>query len=142
VPITETVSPRLNWPTTWRTPAGSRLLPAFSAVWAPASTCSSPAAWSWPAIQVLRAVTGVLAGANQEWRAPVSMAFSGWSVLPEAMIMAQPAPVAILPASILVRMPPRDSSEAAPPAMASISGVISAIVSRKRASGSRCGGAV
>jgi hypothetical protein len=35
--------------------------------------------------------------------------------------------VAILPASILVRMPPRDSSEAAPPAIASISGVISAM---------------
>ena len=40
------------------------------------------------------------------------------------MIMAVPAAVAILPASSLVRMPPRDSSEAAAPAIASISGVM------------------
>ena len=40
------------------------------------------------------------------------------------MIIAVPAAVAILPASSLVRMPPRDSSEAAAPAIASISGVM------------------
>ncbi|MNL44682.1 hypothetical protein D3C87_1672740 [compost metagenome] len=136
------VSPRLNVPLISRTPAGNRLLPERSASSAPASMESVPAGSSCPAIQVLRAVTGEPDGANQDERAPSSMAASGWFGLPEAMIMAQPAVVAILPASILVRMPPRDSSEAAPPAMASISGVISAIVSRKRALGSRCGGAV
>ena len=39
------------------------------------------------------------------------------------MIMCVPAEVAMRAASILVRMPPRESSEAAPPAIASISGV-------------------
>ncbi len=38
--------------------------------------------------------------------------------------MAVPDVVAILPASILVRMPPRDRAEAAAAAIASISGVI------------------
>ena len=40
--------------------------------------------------------------------------------------MCVPAVVAILPASILVRMPPRAVSEALAPAMASISGVMRA----------------
>ena len=40
------------------------------------------------------------------------------------MIIAVPAEVAILPASSLVLMPPREISDAAAPAMASISGVI------------------
>ncbi len=44
--------------------------------------------------------------------------------MPLAMIMAVPAWVAILPASILVVMPPRLRWLAAPPAMASISDVI------------------
>ena len=49
---------------------------------------------------------------------------SGWSSWPLAITIVVPAAVAILPASILVCMPPRDSSEPAPPAIASISGVI------------------
>ena len=40
------------------------------------------------------------------------------------MIICAPALVAILPASILVSMPPRDSSEPDAPAIASISGVM------------------
>ena len=42
------------------------------------------------------------------------------------MIICVPAVVAILPASILVSMPPRDSSEPDAPAIASISGVMRA----------------
>ena len=43
---------------------------------------------------------------------------------PDAITMWVPAVVAILPASILVVMPPRDSSEPDAPAIASISGVM------------------
>src|SRR5688500_1681131 len=96
------VSPRLKEPVTWRTPAGSRLLPERSAASAPASMARVPAGSNCPAIQVFRAVTGDREGANQEERAPEPIADSGCSGIPEAMIMAQPAPVAILPASILV----------------------------------------
>ena len=79
-------------------------------------------------------MTGVPDGANQEERAPFSIADSGLIDLAGGDDHGAAGAVAILPASILVRMPPRDSSEAAPPAIASISGVISAIVSRNRAS--------
>ena len=52
------------------------------------------------------------------------------------MIMCVPPAVAILPASILVRMPPRDSSEAAPPAIASIAGVMRSTTGMCSAAGS------
>ena len=59
------------------------------------------------------------------------------------MTIAVPAAVAILPASILVCMPPRDSSEPAAPAIASISGVMRSTVSISNvACGFDCGGAV
>jgi hypothetical protein len=59
------------------------------------------------------------------------------------MIIAVPAASAILPASILVRMPPRDSSDAAPPAIASISGVMASTTGMKLSRlGSLAGGAV
>ena len=70
------------------------------------------------------------------------MSERAWSGFPEAMIIAQPAPVAIRPASILVFMPPRESSDPAPPAIASISGVMDAISERNSASGFVAGGAV
>ena len=66
---------------------------------------------------------------------------SGCCSCPRAMIIAVPAAVAILPASSLVCMPPRDSSEPALPAIASISGVMRSTSGRKRASGSCAGGA-
>ena len=58
---------------------------------------------------------------------------------PAVMIMAVPAAVAILPASSLVRMPPRDSSDAGPPAIASISGVMRSTSGTKRAARSLAG---
>ncbi len=45
---------------------------------------------------------------------------------PRVIAMAQPPCIAVLAAISLVRMPPRDSAVPAPPAIASISGVISA----------------
>ena len=79
---------------------------------------------SEPAIHFLRAVTGLAGVRNQVQGAPFAIASSAWGTRPEAITMWVPARVAILPASILVCMPPRESSEPAAPAMASISGVI------------------
>ncbi|MNT89946.1 hypothetical protein D3C72_2307640 [compost metagenome] len=62
--------------------------------------------------------------------------------MPLAIIMAVPAWVAILPASTLVVMPPRDRWLAAPPAMASMAGVIERTTGRCSALGSLAGGAV
>ena len=117
------------------TPAGSRLLPDFSAVSAPASTMIVPRGSRWLAIHALRAEAGVACGANQVARAPASIAASGFFVRPLAITIAAPAAVAIFPASILVFMPPRDSSEPAEPAIASIAGVIAGTKSMKAASG-------
>ena len=55
---------------------------------------------------------------------PPAMRAIGWATRPSAITMCAPAEVAMRAASILVRMPPRESSDAAPPAIASISGVI------------------
>ena len=44
-------------------------------------------------------------------------------------------------ASSLVRMPPRDNSEAGPPAMASICGVMRSMIGTTLAAGLFCGGA-
>ena len=77
-----------------------------------------------PAIQPLRAVTGFEGVRNQVQRAPSAIACSGRSRRPSAITMWMPLTVAILPASILVRMPPRESSDPAAPAIASISGVM------------------
>ena len=57
------------------------------------------------------------------------------------MTMWVPAEVAIRAASILVRMPPRDSSDAAPPAIASISGVTLSTTGRSLACALPDGGA-
>ena len=64
---------------------------------------------------------------------------AGSSARPSAISMWVPPAVAILPASILVRMPPRDSSDAAPPAIASISGVMRSTTGMCRAAGIGCG---
>ena len=59
------------------------------------------------------------------------------------MTMTVPAAVAILPASILVCMPPRESSEPAAPAIASIAGGDALDgLERSARSGSTAGGAV
>jgi len=47
-----------------------------------------------------------------------------WLAAEDTGVIAVPAAVAILPASSLVRMPPRDSSDSAAPAIASICGVM------------------
>ena len=57
-------------------------------------------------------------------RPPSATRRNGFLARPSAMTMWVPPAVAILPASTLVRMPPRESSEAAPPAMASMAGVM------------------
>ena len=123
------------------TPAGNRLLPRRSAATAPASMVSVPFGSSAPAIHFLRAVTGLAAVRNQVQRAPSAIARSGCSTRPEAMTMCVPALVAIRAASILVCMPPRDSSEPAAPAIASISGVTRATQGMCRAAALMPGGA-
>ena len=75
-------------------------------------------------IHFLRAVTGFAGVRNQVQGAPSAIALSGWAMRPDAITMWVPAAVAIFAASILVRMPPRDSSEPAAPAIATISGVM------------------
>ena len=81
----------------------------------------------------MRAVTGLDEVRNQVQGAPASIAGERRSTLPEAITMAVPPPTAILAASTLVRMPPRDSSEPASPAMASISGVMRGTTGIRRA---------
>ena len=87
---------------------------------------SAPRGSKDPAIHFLRAVTGLAGVRNQVQGAPSAIALSGCSTWPEAMIMCVPAVVAILPASILVSMPPRAVSDSLTPAIASISGVMRA----------------
>ncbi len=60
----------LKEPSTRRTPAGSRLLPARMAVAAPSSIVKVPRGSSVPPIQRLRAVTGVEGDKNHVQRAP------------------------------------------------------------------------
>ena len=95
-----------------------------------------------PAIQVFRAAVGVDPERNHVQRAPSRTARSGFFPRPSAITRWVPPEIAILAASTLVRMPPLDSSEAGPPAMASISGVMRSTTGRCRASGSTFGGAV
>src|SRR6201999_2327182 len=123
------------------TPAGNRLLPARKAFTAPASMVSVPLGSSEPAIQRFRAVTGLAGVRNQVQRPPSDMACSGCSILPEAISIWVPAVVAILAASILVYMPPRDNSDSAAPAIASISEVTDSTIGISLASGLRPGGA-
>ena len=113
-----------------------------SASAAPASMISAPFGSSAPAIQVLRAVAGLDGVRNHVQRPPPAIRASGLCGRPSAMTMWVPPAVAIIPASILVRMPPRDSSEAAPPAIASMAGVMRSTTGMCRASGSLAGGAV
>ena len=63
--------------------------------------------------------------------APSAIACSGFCTLPLAITMCVPAPSAIFAASILVFMPPFDSSVPASPAIASISGVMAVTTSRR-----------
>ena len=50
-------------------------------------------------------------GENQVQRPPSAIACNGCSILPDAISIWVPAMVAILAASILVNIPPRDSSD-------------------------------
>src|SRR5258708_40047652 len=84
---------------------------------------SVPCGSSEPGIGVLGAVRGLAGVRNQVQRPPLAMACSGCSILPDAISIWVPAVVAILAASILVYMPPRDSSDSAAPAIAAISEV-------------------
>jgi hypothetical protein len=74
--------------------------------------------------------------------APFASAPKGRTTAPSLIAIAQPARIAARAAMIFVLMPPRDSAEPAPPAIASISGVIAVTTSSRRASGSRRGLAV
>ena len=96
-----------------RDPAGKRLLPPASAAAAPASTNTAPLSSSEPPIQILRAAIGFDGVRNHVHRPPSATRAMGCSTRPSAMTMCAPAAVAIRAASILVRMPPRDSSDAA-----------------------------
>src|SRR6267154_1073081 len=123
------------------TPAGKRLFPARNAVTAPASIVSVPLGSSEPAIQRFRAVTGLAGVRNQVQRPPSAMACSGCSILPDAISIWVPAEVAIFAASILVDMPPRDNSDSAAPAIASISTVTDSTNGISFAPGLEAGGA-
>ena len=140
--IPNSAMPRANAPSIRRTPTGSRLAPLASARAAPASMVSVPFGSSAPAIHVLRAVAGLEGVMNQVQRPPSATVRRGFIRRPSAMTMCVPPAVAIWAASILVRMPPRESSEAAPPAMASIAGVMRSTTGMCRAAGSVAGGAV
>jgi hypothetical protein len=76
---------------------------------------------SEPAIQRFREVMGLAGVRNQVQRLPSAIACKGCSILPEAISICVPPVVAIFAASTLVRMPPRESSDSASPATASIS---------------------
>ena len=102
---------------------------------------SVPLGSNEPAIQRFRAVTGLAGVRNQVQRPPSAMTASGCSILPEAISICVPPVVAILAASILVRMPPRDSSDPAAPAIASISEVMVSTAGISFASGFCAGGA-
>src|ERR1700685_4680229 len=95
----------------------------------------------WPAFGFLRAVGGLPMALNQVQRAPSSMARSGCSTRPEAITMWAPPPVTILAASSFVCMPPRDNSDPAAPALASISGVMRSTSGICRADAAVPGGA-
>ena len=75
-------------------------------------------------------------------RPPATMAPRGFFGRPSAITIWVPPAAAILPASILVRMPPRESSEPAPPAIASIAGVICSTSGMCRAADRGRGGGV
>src|SRR5262249_59640382 len=105
-------------------PAGSRVFPLRSAATAPASMVRIPFGSSEPAIHFLRAVTGLAGVRNQVQRAPSAIALSGCASLPDAITIWVPPWVAILPASTLVCMPPRESSDPAAPDIAPIAGVM------------------
>src|ERR1019366_142892 len=135
-------SPRAKLPSTRVTPAGSRLLPRASARAAPASRCAAPLGVSEPAIHFLRAVIGLDGVRNHVQRSPAAMRASGEGARPSAISICAPPVVAILAASILVRMPPREYCEAAPPAIASISAVTRGTTGISVASGFSPGGAV
>src|SRR3954454_14293988 len=94
-----------------------------------------------PAIHRLRAVTGLAGVRNQVQRPPSAMACSGCSILPDAISICVPDVVAILAASIFVYMPPRDSSDSAAPAIASISDVTDSTIGISLAFGLAPGGA-
>src|SRR5262249_35195504 len=102
-------------PSTRITPAGSRLLPLRHAATAPASIGKTPLGSGDPAIHFLRAGTGLAGVRNQVQRAPPAIAASGCATRPDAITICVPAWVAILPASILVCMPPRESPDPAAP---------------------------
>ena len=102
---------------------------------------SVPFGSSEPAIQRLRAVTGLAGVRNQVQRPPSDIACSGCSILPDAISMCVPDVVAIFAASILVNMPPRDSSDSAAPAMPSISEVTDSTIGISFALGLAPGGA-
>src|SRR4029077_7827176 len=95
---------------------------------------------SEPAIQRFRAVTGLAGVRNQVQRPPSAIACNGCSILPDAISIWVPAVVAIFAASILVRMPPRDNSDSAAPAIASISDVTEQSVGISFAVGFALGG--
>ena len=90
----------------------------------------------------MRAACGSPSGSNQVQGAPASSARSGRSTAPSLIAIAQPARVAVRAAISLVFMPPRDSAEPAPPAIASIAGVIAVTMSSRIADGSTRGLAV
>ena len=110
----------------------------MSALKAPASTFTAPCGLS-DEIHFLRAVFGSTDGKNHVEFPPFSNNCRGLKGEPKVIAIAHPAPMAILAAISLVFIPPFDKPEPASPAIRSISGVTSVIVSNRRAVASSLG---
>ncbi len=102
---------------------------------------TAPFSSSVPPIQTLRAAIGLDGVRNQVHGPPSATRAIGWAIRPSAITMWAPPAAAMRAASILVRMPPREASEAAPPAIASIRGVTRSTSAISLARGFSCGGA-
>ena len=124
------------------TPAGSRLLPEASAFSAPASISMAPLASSVPAIQRLRAETGSVGAINQVQAAPSVSALQWVHYFARGDDHVGARRERDLRCFDLGHHAALDSSLPASPAMASISGVIWVITSRRWAVASLPGGAV
>ena len=137
-----TQSPRSNAPSTRVTPAGRRLLPENSARAAPASTRRAPRGSSDPAIHFLRAVTGLDGERNQVQGPPSTTRAERMIDPPVGDDHVRAACDGDFRRLDLGAHAAAREFEAAPPAIASISGVMRGTTGISLAAGSRCGGAV
>ena len=89
----------------------------------------------WDEIHLFLAVCGSTCGVNEVQFAPFSSAMIGLATSPLVIAIAQPACIAVRAAMSFVIIPPLEIPETPSPAISSISGVISLILSSLFASG-------